>query len=480
MAAILLRAEGVNLSSFVFDCQDLSTVRGGGLILLDLSDAVEAEIRALGIEPMALTRGASQAMFLIPESSDPEGLAKKIEIGLSRHPQLRHATICVDAVQCSGDFPVDRARVIARNRWRQLRMGAVAYPRLHQGQEGKVCSTDFLRPAVRGEYSEATHVRRTHGIDQKHHFYEQEIATYAGRTGADFQFTNELTDLAASDVWGNLNGKMAVIHVDGNGIGALQREKCNTWERQREFSTGLRRQQAAFLSSLLDQIDKDVDWKSGDRFRLETLLWGGDEIIWVVPAWRGWELLRLFFENAARWSLLGTGITHSAGLVFCHHKAPIHEIVRLAKDLSEMAKRKGRQQQEKNLFAYQVLESFDHIGQPMDQRYLSGRYPFYSGDVSNPLVLEGLRMKPIAEAMPRAREAISKKKLYEVTKMLMTGTKERAAEAAQRAWKRMDAAVAAEAHACLDVFGEDSSRSLACWYHLAELVDYVAPEQLSN
>ena len=41
MNSFLLRMEGVNLSNFVFDTQDLSTIRGGGLLLLDAALRVE-------------------------------------------------------------------------------------------------------------------------------------------------------------------------------------------------------------------------------------------------------------------------------------------------------------------------------------------------------------------------------------------------------------------------------------------------------
>ena len=40
---------------------------------------------------------------------------------------------------------------------------------------------------------------------------------------------------------------------------------------------------------------------------LETLLWGGDEILWVVPAWKGWELARWFFGLKHEVTVLRTG-----------------------------------------------------------------------------------------------------------------------------------------------------------------------------
>ena len=162
-------------------------------------------------------------------------------------------------------------------------------------------------------------------------------------------------------------------------MGAFQREHCKTAQSQRDFSVGLRRRQAGFLADLLDVVRTDADWKNGEAIRLETLLWGGDEIVWVTPAWRGWRLLTMFYESAKAWQLLGKSVTHSAGLVFCHHKAPIHEIVHLAKELNGMVKEKGRRQKARNLFAYQVLESFDHIGRALDDDFLRRNAIRFSG-----------------------------------------------------------------------------------------------------
>ena len=98
--------------------------------------------------------------------------------------------------------------------------------------------------------------------------------------------------------------------------------------------------------------------------RIETLLWGGDELIWVVPAWLGWNALCLFYQQAkTHIKFRGGTLKHAAGLVFCHHNAPIHRVKSLAHDLAELAKEQNR---DSNLIAYQVLKSFDHVGMDLD------------------------------------------------------------------------------------------------------------------
>ncbi len=57
-----LRIEGVNLSNFVYDTQDLSTIRGGGLILLDSIDKLKENFKGI-LDP--ISTGASSGLFEI-------------------------------------------------------------------------------------------------------------------------------------------------------------------------------------------------------------------------------------------------------------------------------------------------------------------------------------------------------------------------------------------------------------------------------
>jgi hypothetical protein len=50
------------------------------------------------------------------------------------------------------------------------------------------------------------------------------------------------------------------------------------------------------------------------KLRFETLLWGGDELVWVVPAWQGWWTLDFFFRKARRWEYNNIPLKHAAGL----------------------------------------------------------------------------------------------------------------------------------------------------------------------
>jgi hypothetical protein len=92
----------------------------------------------------------------------------------------------------------------------------------------------------------------------------------------------------------------------------------------------------------------------------------------------GWSLARFFFDKAEQWRLTapdGTErpLTHTAGLVFCGAKAPIHRVTGLAHDLADLIKDSegGR---DKSHFGCLVLESFDHIGRDLEG-YLADTTP---------------------------------------------------------------------------------------------------------
>ncbi len=89
--------------------------------------------------------------------------------------------------------------------------------------------------------------------------------------------------------------------------------------------------------------------------RLETLQWGGDESLLVVPAWIGMDLLQHFFHHTKSWKPL----THAAGIVFCSAKSPIRQIQALARELAESVKN-SKGGRDDNFFDYMVLESVDY------------------------------------------------------------------------------------------------------------------------
>lgn len=196
-----------------------------------------------------------------------------------------------------------------------------------------------------------------------------------------------------------------------------------------------------------------------DRYRLETLLWGGDEVIWVVPAWHGWKTLTLFYQQSKHWEFVGHKLTHAAGIIFCHHNAPIHRIITLAKDLAELAKEKSRKE---NQFAYLVLESFDHVGRNL-RTFLKERY----GDLEE-VVLSGSgdNMVRVEEAYTRIKrdEFLPRRKLHQIVQSLQ---KDRIKA------ETVEADIMKDSSDELKTLRSYFGTNLADWCHIAELWDYI-------
>ncbi|MCI5131878.1 MAG: hypothetical protein D3904_10200 [Candidatus Electrothrix sp. EH2] len=435
-----LRVEGVNLSNFIMDTNDLSTVRGGSLMLLRAMDRVEevicramcsldpvtraidpelaalqdelhrmdknrrrseknarkrlrkkikimqkdrpslheiyqaagAEIPANGRLWLTITKGASWGLFQLEVTEEEAGAIKECVVNTLHRDGYEHATFVVDLLEGkSGGYQQNRDKVQTLNRWQQMQAPSLAVPEVDPQCSG-VCDFDKIRPGKEKNWlkneekeyiSASVNHRRKVGRDSKQAFYER-ATNIKGLT-----FTNEFSQISSKPPEGvnpSLDGKIAFIYIDGNGFGNIQRASESP-KVQRDFDKGTREGREEILKEILLRIKDDPDWlwydkeKQINRIRLETLLWGGDEIIWVVPAWRGWWMLKTFYElaeNHIQHPTTGEPLKHAAGLVFCHHKAPIKRIDALARDLADEFAKDG-ENRSKNMIAYQVLESFD-------------------------------------------------------------------------------------------------------------------------
>ena len=242
-------------------------------------------------------------------------------------------------------FLDDADGLLAAQRWRQMQALRLTPPVVDRRTLTEVCDADRVSPGKRVTLSKSTfeflspHVleRRAYGIAQKHRLYQRmlaaearDLAKEAGERKVDLtplddlpdDFARHMDELAVTGAAGRLAGKIALIYADGNRFGALQRaivageplpgkgpvvlskEVADMTARQRQgwFDRALRVRRAALLKALLvdmttthrdtaifDAAEDDEETpkrrRSGDPvMRLETQLWAGDEMIWVVPA----------------------------------------------------------------------------------------------------------------------------------------------------------------------------------------------------
>jgi hypothetical protein len=280
----------------------------------------------------------------------------------------------------------------AKNALQQYRLSSttIAKPEAKPNAIASVCAIDKVNPVREKDHNtnvsySVAHKRRF-GRARKKDFYlkvlkdadDNEMRKAVLDRVKKLDFSQSLSDMIYNreqqplDGWSGpsaaISGKLAVIHLDGNKFGAIS-SSISSKEKLQTFSQAIRRFQANMLVHLLDWIvpenavtSKNNDMIApssvlqetgemlGERIRLETLLWGGDEMAFIVPAWRGWEAVGVL-ENALREFILsdaGVGrslekqlelhLTHAIGLCFANKNTPIRILKNMAGALSDNAK----------------------------------------------------------------------------------------------------------------------------------------------
>ncbi len=423
----LLRIEGVNLANCIYDTEDLSTRRGGGLMMLDVIHEINKETKDV-MTP--ISTGASAGLFQLSESVDYCDAKNIISTILNKEPYC-YGTFVINEVNHT-DFNTAEVTSIACNRWQQMQTLSFSTHGLERSSTG-VCNIDEIRPAKIESYnpeskkhkiSSSIASRKEYGKTQKQAFYQSIISN--DFTEGSIRFTNSFEDIATQPITNikpnNLVGKIAVFYADGNSFGSFA-SRCQSAQDLREWDSYIKSERAKLLSKIVKYAKNHKHWlsknKSGEyAIRLETLLWGGDEVMFVVPAWCGLEFAKLFFEITGNMQYPATGdttpLTHACGLVFCHHQSPISRISLLAKDLAEKAKEHDRQS---NSLNWLVLESFDHTGSGLDD-YLSRQFNHQL--TWDRLLLSPALLTQLKSDMPILKKSLPRSAIVKLIQYLLT------------------------------------------------------------
>jgi hypothetical protein len=389
MTTTYLRVEAVNIGEVAWDTEQLSVNRGGGLMLLYAIRAVAAKFQD---KLKTISQGASIGVFEVLK--DHEGIVGQIRAFLSRDCMtievgktvipalpLSQATFLVAVVSAeNGQFQKANELLIADIKWQQLQ--GLSFSSQWGPSTAAVCEIDEIRPApisshVPGKIdpvrlSVSSNDRRKVGRTIRQQFYRNELGELESDQNLIFSTDTEQLSQGAPKAFGTLEGKIALVYADGNAFGAVQKalrepSEIRDWDQS---IRGLRRDK--FLRPLLRCTKNDEAWQfegestpaDGTRrkgIRIETLMWGGDEFMMMVPAWKGLELAQTLFEHRDEWSFKTKPLTHAVSVVFAHHNAPISRLKSLAEKLVEGAKQHA-DHKFKNSLSWLMLESFDHLG----------------------------------------------------------------------------------------------------------------------
>lgn len=398
-----LLIEGVNLDASIYDTNQLSIIRGSSFLY---KEAVEKIYKKFADQLTALSTGASVGLFQIKDPAEIEALKKGVINfinSINEDHDYRHLSILVET--CQADNILQAKQILQTQlRWRQLHALSQVPDKQDTKQnhlfDSRPSGLEGVRIAHTGNSTtiqNAKHislsekVRWNKGRSEKQNYYTSLIKQIDNSLSDDlryYSFATTIQDLCDCKVYSQLDGKMAVIYIDGNGFGKrqtdyLKKALANNEDGtkvQQEFDKAIQLERAKYLTkTLTDFIDKDYSNGLGYNeeespiIRLETLLWGGDEMLFVLPAWLGFKFLMRFYESAETWQLSdGKPLTHAAGIVFCKAKSPIRIIQKLAKTLVERVK--DQCSREQSAWDYMVLESMDYPTDTDLDEYFTTRY----------------------------------------------------------------------------------------------------------
>jgi len=389
----LLRVEAVNLGHFVYDTNKIQPTRGGSFLLLDSVQQLAGKTIA-GVKLEKITTGASIGLyrFTADNGVKPEDVADEA-LKVLNTATGNHATFAVAYVKDTGDFKKDLLLLQTKVRWQQYQQPTLILPEEKSAKEE--CAYDGVRPGVvkiptpQGKIlstSDSVSHRKTEGGKLRERIYSRIL-----NKEITCKFTEDIEELAAPNNMGNLDNKIAFIYLDGNKFTKIRTELCGSAKDLTDFGNAVENPRKKFLQQLLERAVSDDDFQNNKSIRLETLLWGGDELEIIIPAWKGWDVLHDFFDTMKYVNFIKEApgekapLTHAGGIVFCNCKAPIREIRRMAHELSDMAKDaikpafatiesiKTQVSHEKHdTFHFLALESFDTVGgkiKPFAQTY---------------------------------------------------------------------------------------------------------------
>ena len=406
MSQSFILVEGVNIYANVLDTNQLSVIRGTSFLLKDAIEALGRKFENY-LEP--ISTGASSGLYRVKnqekESHNAQTLLTEISNFLNTpKPKQPFHLLSFIAETCEAETLLEAKEILlTRLRMRQMR-SLIAVPDQQNNNnllaqpdqlEGKRIACRDHHKKIQGDkkryLSESVYQRWNYGRKKKFDFYfdKNTIQLIKAEGGENAEaidsviknieekgFYNDFEALAKHPNESHrLNNKLAVIYLDGNSFSKKQKNYLSLYNNldeqlkaQRKFDTKIQGYRANFIYQHLKKYYAQEEAQNGDKIRLETLLWGGDEMLFVVPAWQGFDLLQFFFEQSKDWHLdiddnklddTDKQLTHAAGLVFCHAKTPIRHIRGLAQAIAEKIKESphGRQQ---NAWSYQILESIDY------------------------------------------------------------------------------------------------------------------------
>ena len=497
----------------VFDVEQLSVIRGASLTCLYSPDRVEAVLAQATVKTKRIFAGGSHGAWVI-EATEDEALAllTQVRAALSKddlegteatgaHSQIVYNS-CM--VPIDGDEMAAFRAAEAINKAAQLQNMSLPLPTFDDrarifGQDERH-GADRVRPAatplpytddagnkITASVSENYVKRFQFGRQQRDAFYER----FTGKSLGDFQVASSMEDIVAGPrpdgMPRSLGNKVALFFADGNRLGAHVNQ-CADLAAINRFSENLVALQKKLLEDIIAYFvtgaegEASAAFRSGKGYRLETLLFGGDELIFVVPSWLALDFARFFFDRVADWTSEAGPITFSGAMVICNHKTPIRQAKVVAEEMTARMKMMqpdggGRRLDTRNLFQIEVFESlslpetdFDTYRERLFLNEAGAQDDGARNALEGHLTIAGSDIDALFSSIAKLKQSLPRSQLY---KLLQAG----AASGAAASRKGADQAVQAMFDTWLSRAGDGSGLEHGSYEILKNLT---ASRSLSN
>jgi len=141
----------------------------------------------------------------------------------------------------------------------------------------------------------------------------------------------------------NSKSKIAIIHADGNGLGAMIASMAKDLKSDEE----VREMYKTFSSQLKEATDSAIDEaeKAVEKLKLRRVIVGGDDLTVICDANSALEFTYEYlyhFEKKTKEIFKNDGLTACAGIAYCNHKYPFHYAVNLAESLCKESKKHSK------------------------------------------------------------------------------------------------------------------------------------------
>ena len=170
------------------------------------------------------------------------------------------------------------------------------------------------------------------------------------------KFPNEMDKMA------NSKGKIAVIHIDGNGLGMLLQKIAKTLEKnpkhlQKAYSNFSKQLDLSTKSAVKRAFDDKFSLEIDGTIRFRPVVLGGDDLTIICDADRSLgfcEAFLKYFKEETQKNIgklgkelkipaLEKGLSACGGISYCNAKFPFHYAVKMAEALTAKAKQRSKE-----------------------------------------------------------------------------------------------------------------------------------------